>query len=200
LSHSNIKILPNARNIEDILGRTRILLMPSLWYEGFGLIVMEAMLRGIPVVSSDAGGLKEAKAGTGYVIPVKTVEKYQPVFDEHAMPKPMVPPNEVGPWVTAVEELLGDRTAYEKESSVSRAVAERFVAGLDAAEMERYLGGLRPAAANAKPDPVTIESLSPEKRALLLQRLHLRKGAGGRGPGAGERRSSPDEGASRRGD
>ena len=62
--------------------------MPSLWYEGFGLIVMENMLRGIPVVASDAGGLKEAKRGTGYVIPVRTIERYQPVFDEHGMPKP----------------------------------------------------------------------------------------------------------------
>jgi glycosyltransferase involved in cell wall biosynthesis len=198
LHQPNIKILPNARNIEDILARTRILLMPSLWYEGFGLIVMEAMLRGIPVVSSDAGGLKEAKAGTGYVIPVKTVEKYQPVFDEHAMPKPVVPPNDVAPWVAAIEELLGDRAAYEKESAVSRAAGERFVATLDAAEMERYLSTLRPV--QAKPDPVTIESLSPEKRALLLQRLHLRKGAAGRGPGAGERRFAPEDGAPRRGD
>ena len=47
----NIRILPNARNIDDVLARTRMLLMPSLWYEGFGLIVMESMLRGIPVVS-----------------------------------------------------------------------------------------------------------------------------------------------------
>lgn len=177
LSARNIHILPNARNIEDILARTRILLMPSLWYEGFGLIVMEAMLRGIPVVSSDAGGLKEAKFGTGYVIPVRTIERYQPAYDEHAMPKPVVPPNDVGPWVTAIEELLGDRAAYDRESAASRAAAERFVSGLDAAEMERYLMGLHPVA-KAKADPVTIESLSPEKRALLLQRL--KKGVGRR--------------------
>jgi glycosyltransferase involved in cell wall biosynthesis len=170
LRQPNIKILPNARQIDDILARTRILLMPSLWYEGFGLIVMEAMLRGIPVISSDAGGLKEAKRGTGYVIPVRTIERYQPVFDEHAMPKPVVPRNDVEPWVAAIEELLGDRQAYEHESAASRAAAEQFASGLDPADLERYLCGLQPGA-KAKPDPVTIESLSPERRALLLQRL-----------------------------
>ena len=71
--------------------------MPSLWYEGFGLIVMESMLRGIPVVASDSGGLVEAKHGTGYVIPVNTIERYEPVFDEHAMPKPVVPENDAAP-------------------------------------------------------------------------------------------------------
>src|SRR5579863_2185538 len=71
----NVRFLPNARNIDDVLAGTRVLLMPSLWYEGFGLIVMENMLRGIPVVASDSGGLKEAKSGTGYVIPVRTIEQ-----------------------------------------------------------------------------------------------------------------------------
>src|SRR5262249_19342259 len=61
----NVKILPNARQIDEVLAQTRVLLMPSLWYEGFGLIVMESLLRGIPVVSSDSGGLVEAKRGTG---------------------------------------------------------------------------------------------------------------------------------------
>src|SRR3954454_5173989 len=176
LSLPNARILPNARNIDDVLARTRILLMPSLWYEGFGLIVMEAMLRGIPVVSSDSGGLKEAKRGTGYVIPVRTIEKYQPVFDEHAMPKPVAPANDVAPWAAAVEELLGDGAAYERESAASRATAEQFVSGLDAADMERYLVSLKPAA-KALPEAVTVESLSPEKRALLLQRLYARRPA-----------------------
>ena len=113
---ANVRILPNARNIDDVLARTRVLLMPSLWYEGFGLIVMEAMLRGIPVVSSDSGGLVEAKHGTGYVIPVHTIERYEPVFDEHAMPRPVVRENDVAPWVAALRELLGDRAAYQRES------------------------------------------------------------------------------------
>ena len=65
--------------------------MPSLWFEGFGLIVMEAMLRGVPVIASDAGGLVEAKMGTGFVIPAPRVERYEPVFDERGMPTPVVP-------------------------------------------------------------------------------------------------------------
>jgi glycosyltransferase involved in cell wall biosynthesis len=113
---ANVRLLPNARNIEEVLARTRVLLMPSLWYEGFGLIVMESMLRGIPVVASDAGGLAEAKCGTGYVIPVKTIERYQPVFDEHAMPLPVVERHDPAPWLAALRELLGDRAAYERES------------------------------------------------------------------------------------
>jgi glycosyltransferase involved in cell wall biosynthesis len=170
----NVRFLPNAREIDDILSGTRVLLMPSLWYEGFGLIVMEAMLRGIPVVASNAGGLVEAKRGTGYVIPVRTIARYLPMFDEHAMPRPVIEPNDPAPWVAALGELLGERAAYESESQRSRAAATQFVAGLDAADMERYLKAL-PARLAAPPVHSTIESLSPEKRALLLDRLRKRK-------------------------
>jgi glycosyltransferase involved in cell wall biosynthesis len=148
--------------------------MPSLWYEGFGLIVMESMLRGIPVVSSDSGGLVEAKQGTGYVIPVNTIERYEPVFDEHAMPRPVVRENDASPWVAALRELLGDRAAYQRESRASRAAAGRFVGGLDAAGMEHYLASLTPRT-GGRAGHATIESLSPEKRALLLERLRKRK-------------------------
>jgi glycosyltransferase involved in cell wall biosynthesis len=173
----NVRFLPNAREIDDVLAGTRVLLMPSLWYEGFGLIVMENMLRGIPVVASDSGGLKEAKSGTGYVIPVRTIERYQPVFDELGMPQPVVRENDAAPWLAAVHELLDDRGAYERESAASRAAALRFVAGLDAGEMERYLEALLPREPASAPAHATIESLTPERRALLLERLRKRKGA-----------------------
>ena len=171
---SNVRILPNAPSIDDVLSGERLLLAPSLWYEGFGLIVMESMLRGIPVIASDSGGLKEAKLGTGYIIPVHTIEQYQKVYDEHAMPVPVVPENDPQPWVAAIEQLLGDRTTYECESVIQRERALAFVGSLDAAAMERYLASLHPAAP-ARSARRTIESLSPEKRALLLQRLHKRQ-------------------------
>lgn len=168
----NVTLLPNCRDIETVLERTRVLLMPSLWYEGFGLIVMEAMLRGIPVVSSDSGGLNEAKAGTGYVIPVRPIERYEPVFDEHGMPTPVTAPQDIEPWTEALRVLLGDRAAFDRESAVSRDAALRFVGGLRAAAMEELLASLQPAAATPAPAPhVAVESLSAEKRALLLKRL-----------------------------
>ena len=172
------RFLPNPRHIDEVLARTRVLLMPSLWYEGFGLIVMESMLRGIPVVASDSGGLVEAKHGTGYVIPVNTIERYEAVFDEHAMPRPVVREIDSAPWVAALRELLSDRTAYHRESHASRSAAQRFVGTLDAADMERYLTSLAVPQGDPqgdRPAHATIESLSSEKRALLLERLRKRK-------------------------
>lgn len=135
----NVTLLPNRRDIEDILRETRILLMPSLWYEGFGLIVMEAMLRGIPVVASDSGGLVEAKAGTGYVIPVRPIERYEPVYDERAMPRAVVPEQNPEPWVQALTDLTSSPALYEEESKRSREVAAAFVSAIDARGLERAL-------------------------------------------------------------
>jgi glycosyltransferase involved in cell wall biosynthesis len=72
---TNIELVEPVADIEEELRRTKVLLMPSLWFEGFGLIVMEAMLRGIPVIASDAGGLVEAKLGTRFVIPVNPIQQ-----------------------------------------------------------------------------------------------------------------------------
>jgi hypothetical protein len=136
--------------------------------------VMESMQRGIPVVSSDSGGLMDAKGATGYVIGVNWIHGYQPVFDEHGMPKPIVPENDPGPWVAAIRKLVEEPGAFHAESASSRRAAEEFLGGLDAADLERYLTTLRPTTPATAPVPPHIEALSPEKRALLLQRLHQR--------------------------
>lgn len=175
----NIRLLPNRRNIDDVLSLTRVLLMPSLWYEGFGLSVMEAMLRGIPVVSSDAGGLVEAKKGTGFIVPVRAIERYTSVFDEHGLPAPVVEPSPIEPWEEAAVRLLTDRAVYEEESERSRAAALEFVAGLRAAQLEELLLGLAPAADAAPPPADPLKGLSPEKRALLLKKLRSRPAASG---------------------
>jgi glycosyltransferase involved in cell wall biosynthesis len=46
-------------SIDDFFSRIDVLLFPSQWKESFGLTVREAMIRGVWVIATDAGGLSE---------------------------------------------------------------------------------------------------------------------------------------------
>jgi glycosyltransferase involved in cell wall biosynthesis len=45
--------------VEDLMGRAAALLVPSEWYEPFGLVAIEALARGTPVIAARAGALPE---------------------------------------------------------------------------------------------------------------------------------------------
>lgn len=166
----NVTVLDSVPDIEEVLSQATLLLMPSLWVEGFGLIAMEAMLRGLPVIASDSGGLVEAKQGTGFVIPVRPIERYEAVFDENHMPKAVGGEQDLAPWVAALNTLLSDEAAYEAEAERSRAAALQFVPSLDAADFENMLLSLQPGECAAAKASRPVD-LSSAKRALLLQRL-----------------------------
>lgn len=176
----NITISPRVKRIEQFLEKTKILLMPSLWLEGFGLIVMEAMLHGVPVIASNSGGLTEAKAGTNFVIPVHRVEQFQGTFDERHMPKPVLPPQNLEPWAEALRTLLSDRARWEQEVELHQQAALRFVGTLDHYGIVSFLESLPKPAVPGAPASVTgVESavgLSDAKRALLLKRLREKSG------------------------
>ena len=68
----NCEVMNATADLEGALyGRARALLAPSLLPEAYGLVVMEAALRGIPSVSSDSGGLVEANPLSELVVPTK---------------------------------------------------------------------------------------------------------------------------------
>ena len=46
------------RQIIDLLDHAKALIFPSLWYETFGMVVIEAFSRGIPVITSNHGNMK----------------------------------------------------------------------------------------------------------------------------------------------
>ncbi len=168
----NIAVIETVARIEQALENASILLMPSLWYEGFGLIVMEAMLRGIPVIASDSGGLVEAKQGTEFVLPVTPIRSYRAEFDEVRMPMPIIPEQDAEQWSGALSTLLTDRGRYEAEAELSQAVALDFVYGLDGRGMEKMLLALD--ARRTEPAPRIAhkwERLSPGQRALALARM-----------------------------
>ena len=58
-----VKFVPPVPNIGALLPQVDLLVMPSLW-EAYGLLAAEAMVLGIPVVGSDAIGLREVLRGT----------------------------------------------------------------------------------------------------------------------------------------
>ncbi len=177
----NVRLLANVKSITQVLRNTRVLLMPSLWYEGFGLSVTEAMLHGVPVISSDSGGLLEAKLGTRFVLPVRPIERYLPEFDERGLPSAVVPEQDVDPWAEALNALLTERGLYREESETSRERAHRFVAGIQPGLLMEFLASLAPAtqAPAGRHAPAgsgaDLATLSPEKRALLLERLRARR-------------------------
>lgn len=49
--------------LTEVLNRTAVQAVPSLWHENAPLVVLEAMSRGIPILGSDRGGLPEILGG-----------------------------------------------------------------------------------------------------------------------------------------
>ncbi len=135
----NVRIVAPRSDFDLILAETRVLLMPSLWQENFPLSAIEAMLRGVPVLASDVGGLPEAKLGTDFVLPVRPIERFADRLDDHLLPAPLVPEQDIGPWVAALRGLLSDRAAYNRQSAAAREVALRFVGGLSITPLEALL-------------------------------------------------------------
>ena len=106
------------------------------------------------------------------ILPVRPIERYRPVFDEHGLPEAEAPPQDTTAWEQALREILSNRVLYEEESRISRERALAFVASVRPEQMEELLTALPKAA----PQAGGGEALSPEKRALLLQRFRKKTG------------------------
>ncbi len=144
----NIEIAEPADDVNEILRRTRVLLMPSLWDETFGFTCVDAMLQGIPVLASDVGGLREAKLGQPYLLPVRRIDAYDTTADP-ARPAPVPPHQDITPWRSALQRLLGDQAHYDELARGSRAAALEFAASIDPSAFERYLLSLSRVSARA---------------------------------------------------
>ncbi|WP_025742944.1 glycosyltransferase [Aquimarina pacifica] len=113
----NVKLQKPLMPVDPIYNMTKILLVPSLWDEAFGMVIVEAMLRAIPVLGSDVGGLSEAKLDTDFLLPVNP---YKTINGK-------VPAQEIGPWVEALDKLLSSEEDYYRLSVESQTAARDFI-------------------------------------------------------------------------
>lgn len=106
--HNRLADLPNVvfqtrvTDMRQVYRQTRLLLVPSIWEEGFGMVSVEAQSCGIPVIASARGGLPESVGNGGLLI------------RDYRNPDA---------WVGAVESVLGDPAHHAKLSKQALAHA-----------------------------------------------------------------------------
>ncbi|KAB1069582.1 glycosyltransferase [Methylobacterium planeticum] len=99
-------------DMRSVYGWTRLLLVPSQWEaETWGRVATEAHYNGIPVVSSDRGGLPESVGPGGCILPVDAAPEA---------------------WAAVIRTLWTDADAYRRKSEAARAYALRAAIDVDA--------------------------------------------------------------------
>lgn len=163
----NITLLPQVDNIDRLLERTRIMLVPSVWAEARSRVVLEAMSRGIPVMASDVGGLHEAKLGVPYLIRVNPIVSYKPSLDASMVPVADVPPQDIAPWAAALDRLWNDSSHWHEIATASRKAALEYAANLNVLPFEALLLDVIQRPKRAASAHAAKGHLSEEKKKLL---------------------------------
>lgn len=168
----NVTILDPVDDIKDILNRTRLMLIPSLWAEARSRMVIESLVHGVPVLASDVGGLGEAMMGVPYLLPVNPITRYHSRVDENMVPVAEIPDQDISPWMEAIE-CLQDSSHWEDIASRSRVAGLQYASGLTAEPFEQLLERTLSVASRRSAVPLK-PPLSPEKQKLLAMRLKKR--------------------------
>lgn len=100
----NVTLVARSDDMAGIYAETRILLVPSQWDETWGRVATEAQFSGIPVLSSDSGGLPEAVGEGGILL------------------KRDDPPEL---WAAALRSLWGETPVYRERRAAALAHAAR---------------------------------------------------------------------------
>ncbi|QQG47328.1 MAG: glycosyltransferase family 4 protein [Candidatus Woesebacteria bacterium] len=92
----NVTIVDRQYDMREVYGKTKVLLVPSQWEEGFGRVAVEAMVNRIPVIASNIGGLPEAIGKGGILV------------NEFINPKQWINSMNIFLRDTALQQRLGD--------------------------------------------------------------------------------------------
>ncbi len=103
----NVRFHPRVSDMCAIYQQARLLLVPSTWEEGFGMVAVEAQSCGIPVIASARGGLPESVAEGGLLI------------QNHL---------DIDAWLQALDRILDDPDHYHhwRQAALVHARSTRF--------------------------------------------------------------------------
>jgi glycosyltransferase involved in cell wall biosynthesis len=115
---ANVKHMTPTADPREFYSVTKLVVMPSLWNESFGLVAAEAMINGIPVLASNRGALPEIIGNGGDLFDIP--ERYTP--DTRAVPTA----GEIQPWVDRIINLWDDPVAYVEAGQRAHARAQTW--------------------------------------------------------------------------
>jgi glycosyltransferase involved in cell wall biosynthesis len=103
-----VTLLPRQQNLREVYRQTRILLMPSFWFEAAGRVLIEANANGIPVIATHRGGIPETLAGAGVLLDIPQAA--------HSNHWHVPSEQELDPWWAALLALWSDPQHYRQHS------------------------------------------------------------------------------------
>lgn len=112
--------------VEEELSRTWALVAPSLWAEPLGLVAVEAIVRGVPVIATASGGFAETveEGVTGFLVPNGDTEtlaqRMRDIASGRVFPDHVIPADAVG--------RMTDRHSFARHVPELRGIFERAAA------------------------------------------------------------------------
>jgi glycosyltransferase involved in cell wall biosynthesis len=158
-AHGNVFLMRHTADPRRFWSKTRVCLLPSLWWEIQPLVAVEAMMNGIPVIGSDRGGIPEALGEAGLVLPLPN----------HLTPATRTLPTaaEVAPWIAAITRLWDDASFYENQCVRSLNEAKRWDIEVLGPLHARFFSEVRPSA--AQPSAALLASVATESTVSTRQ-------------------------------
>jgi glycosyltransferase involved in cell wall biosynthesis len=133
--------LANTPDPRDFYHVSRIVLLPSLWWESFCRVAAEALINGIPVLGSRRGGLPETLEEAGFLFDVP--ERYTP--QSRFVPTA----EEVAPWIETIIRLWDDEPFYAQERRRCLAAAQAWHPDRLLPRFEEFFAGVLPSPSGA---------------------------------------------------
>ncbi len=136
-------ISPN--ELQNCMARATAVLVPSIWYETFGLTVIEAFALGRPVVASRIGALQE-------------------IVDDAVGLRPAA--GDIAAWTTALDGLAAEPDVAARMGRAARTRHEQhFTPAQDAARLLAVYAAIRRTAPTPAPPPARFAGALPTARS-----------------------------------